>query len=209
MQKCFGILFFSVLVCCSNFSFGDVADFEDVAPLNIPSTPFSSGGLDFNSTQTENAVFPSGFAASDNGTQTFGWCGSACNGTQLITATTSSGELFNVFSVDAGHLTPAGQMLGYVPGMTVEVVGHRSNGTTVEQSLFIVENQVASYDLTGFTRLTSIEFFAPEVLAEGQSGMPDPLIDNIVFAVVPEPMTSSLLVGLSMVIAQVRRRKIA
>ncbi len=187
-------IFFVVTLIFTVRSVADVVDFEDVEPFNIPATPFSSGGLDFVSTQIENAIIPSGFAASDNGTQTFGWCGSACGGTQLITATADEGELFNVLSIDAGNLFPSDSPNGYVTGMTVEVVGNLPGGGSITQSLLIVENQFTSFLLEGFTGLTSLEIFAPEVLAEGGvKGNPDPVVDNIVFNTVPEPGATGLV----------------
>ena len=199
---------FMLVAAVSCIATAQVVDFEDVEPLIIPTAPFSSGGLDFMSSQPENAVFPSGFTASDNGTQIFGWCGSLCGGTQLITAEATSGELFNLESIDAGHIAPAGDDFGWVPGMTVEVVGYRSNGSTVEQSLFVQENEFTTFALKGFTNLTHFELFAPEVLAEGGVGNPDPVVDNIVFTTVPEPGLFSFgAIGLAALVT--RRRRIA
>lgn len=198
-----------VLLFGVSTSYADTADFEGLDPLIIPSTPFDSGGLTFTSEFAENTIVPPGAGvASDNGTQTFAWCGSGCGGTQLVTVEAIDGGVFNLDSLDAGNLAPAGTPLGFVPGMTLEVVGHQVGGQTIQQSLVIQENTFTTFDLIGFNSLEFFELFAPEVTDSTTGavlGNPDPLVDNINFTPVPEPGACFALVIASVMF--VRRRR--
>jgi hypothetical protein len=124
----------------------------------------------------------------------------------LITASHADGDLFNLLSIDAGNLSQAGLPLGYVPGMTLELVGFLSGGGIVTQSLEIIENQFTTFDLIGFTGLTALQMFAPPVLPDGIAGTPDPVVDNLVFSVVPEPSVfGAALFGWVVVLGSRRR----
>jgi len=166
---------------------GQVADFEEPG---LAATPFTSGGLDFVG-DGPNLVFPApGIGGANNGTTTFGWCGSSCTpAAQMITVTTNSGLLFDMLSIDAGNLSPRGNPLGYVEGMTLELVGYQMGGVTVTESLLIRENMFTTFALTGFTNLTRLEMFAPAV----GGGNPDPVVDNLVYRPIPAPSSVAVL----------------
>ena len=186
-----------VLMLCSLTSqlvLADTVDFEDVVPIKTPATPFVSGGLEFSSNTIGNLVLPPGFAfGADNGTQTFAWCGTSCGGLQTISATTTTGKLFDLLSIDAANLASAEFFNGWVPGMTVELVGFQAGGNVVTQSLLIQEDIFTTYSLVGFSNLTGFDIFSPIVFSDAGVDFPDPHIDNIVFQAVPEPATFVML----------------
>ena len=186
-----------VLMLCSLTSqlvLADTVDFEDVVPIKTPATPFVSGGLEFSSNTIGNLVLPPGFAfGADNGTQTFAWCGTSCGGLQTISATTTTGKLFDLLSIDAANLASAEFFNGWVPGMTVELVGFQAGGNVVTQSLLIQEDVFTTYSLVGFSNLTGFDIFSPIVFSDAGVDFPDPHIDNIVFQAVPEPATFVML----------------
>ena len=184
---------------------GDVVDFEDLPPLDLPATPFNSNGLLFESTSDFNAVFPAGFSlGADNGTQILGWCGSNCSDDpQVITLTFEPTDfqgvsLFDITSLDAGNLVGSGIGQGeFVPGMKIVAEGFYEDGTSIVEDLFIIENVFTTFELEGFTNLTRLELTAPPVLAEGVEGFPDPVLDNVVWnpaSGIPEPSSAALVI---------------
>jgi len=151
-------------------------DLEDVQAFS--SLPITSQGLRLTSTGGPNAIFNAPATGAQNTTGNFlAWCGSGCGGLQTVTASLPGGGAFSVTSIDAGNLDAAGSLLGFAPGMTLELVGNLLGGGTVTQSLTIVEDTVTTFSLTGFTSLVSLQMSSPAV----GGGNPDPLIDNIVF----------------------------
>lgn len=159
------------------------ADFEDIGGGSLPVT---TQGIDFANAASPgpNAVFNSPASGAQNTTGNFlAWCGSGCSGLQVVTAD-FGGQAFDALSVDAANLSAAGEGLGFVPGMTLEVVGNLFGGGTVSQSLTIIEDTVTTFNLVGFSNVVSLDFFAPVV---GDSN-PDPLIDNLVIDIASEPV---------------------
>ncbi|MEQ8752966.1 MAG: PEP-CTERM sorting domain-containing protein [Coleofasciculus sp. G1-WW12-02] len=187
----FPLVAFAVLTTGINANAATVTgDFEDVAPFS--SLPVTTQGIDFSNNQSPNIVLNVPDSGAQNTTGNYlAWCGSICGGVQVVTAS-FGGQLFDALSLDAANLQAAGVPLGFVPGMTLEVVGNVFGGGTVSQSLTLVEDTVTTFNLNGFTNLISLDFFAPSVDIGGETFNPDPLIDNLVIEEtqpVPEPLT--------------------
>jgi len=200
----------AVLFCLAASARGDtVLDFQDVLAAMGSDTPFftpiQTKGFTLASTNPPTG-FSAGFEvhgptslfyAGEVGVLTFAPATAPDN---LITLTQTSGQPFNLVSIDLARYFP------FDPAPTVTFTGIKSNGSTVNES-FTVTVPVGTaafqtFDFTGFTDVTSVSWGQPP-LADGLNQFSR--IDiGATGAPVPEPGSVALLVSLGGVLLGLR-----
>jgi len=167
--------------------------FEDLSsPLAATSSALVSSGYQFTTTDLHGIYDASNYGAS-NGTHFLVYRSSGV-GTESFAAV--SGTTFNLNSIDLGGWLN----FGSTP-LSIDITGYRTIGGNVVNTVSVAPGVFASYNLTGFTNVTSVSLgsFAGAYVA----------VDNINVSPVPEPETlAMLLAGLGLVGWTARRRAV-
>jgi len=213
MTRTLKILSVVMLVFGAGISYGQVIDFEGVAPPGsvsggyIEASPYfedgfilfgySSGIVDYSA---ENAILSSTTPnINSNGSDVFGWCGE-CVGLQIVLLPDSAGS-FNLQSLHATDLlftdesiTPPGDLL---------VEGFFADGSSVGTTLNLSDTWTTFTLPTSFTNLVGVTFSA------STAGVRNLGIDNIVVEAIPVPAAIWFFVsGLICLIGVARREKV-
>lgn len=178
---------------CATQAGAAVIDFEGAVAAGqvwYDPLPYTEAGFRLAANALDSsAIFGAGAPhANPNGGAFYGFCSYDLNCSRgkdvYVTLRTSDAGAFSLHSVDAANLDLSGRV------GTVELVGHLSTGGTVLAT--IAAGDWASYQLTGFSGLRSVDFYGHGITALA--------IDNLVVeaAAVPEPGTIALsLLGLA------------
>lgn len=213
MTRTLKILSVVMLVFRAGISYGQVIDFQGVAPTGsgsggyIEISPYfedgfilfgySSGIVDYSA---ENVILSSTTPnINSNGSDVFGWCGE-CVGLQIVLLPDSAGS-FRLQSLHATDLlftdesiTPPGDLL---------VEGFFADGSSVGTTLNLSDTWTTFTLPASFTNLVGVTFSA------SAAGVRNLGIDNIVVEAIPVPAAIWLFVsGLICLIGVARREKV-
>ncbi|MGP6086653.1 VPLPA-CTERM sorting domain-containing protein [Antarctobacter jejuensis] len=170
----------AVLILSATSAWSAVVDFEDVlAPGAIvagdPIFPYVEDGFVFTDVSSggRNAIFDASASWNDNGTAVLGW---VSNSTFAVAS--ASGRVFDFLGFDGTNLTPGGAVGQF------EVTGFFASGGSISAILAHTLDRFATYDLSGFTGLTSVQI--------RNAGMYDGAVDNLRLTPTPVPIPASI-----------------
>ena len=187
----------------------DVITFDQVPPPGnaIQSGTVTTQGFNFTSPSFHIIDQPAACAGGcvDDGSQYLAVAGSGLDSPVVVT--NAAGQTFSVFALDGAKLflTPGG-LNGDPNADTLDLLGTLSSGGTVSASFTLpAEGSFDTFNLTGFTGLTSL------TISGTGSGDPDAswAVDNMVVSSAPEPATLFLVFGviLPVLAASVRHKR--
>jgi hypothetical protein len=168
----------------------------DQAPAGIPATPYHEEGYTLINLQGSPAdgIFAPSSGLNTNGTNVFNWCAGCVPGGAVIQLTAHLGTPFAFLQLEAANLEAFD-----TTNQSISVTGYRGPTPVATQTLQLSDTWTL-YHLSGFTDVDRVVFSVGDAF-------PDPAVDNLRVAAVPEPATVLLLTtGLVGLLAYGRRR---
>jgi hypothetical protein len=195
------------IVCCALLCFvfeysivsADTITFEGVAPAGaqiVPAAPYIEGDFVITSPFPNNGIFSVSHPVNVSGFTSDFLAWNNLDAPPQISLANVFGDPFSVSSLEIGYSNTnpgAGSTDLTIVG---NLVGNLVGGGTVSQ-IFTSVTTATLVNLTGFTNLTSVDFF---------SSVGDTAIDNITLSAIPEPSSLAALSALFVIGTLTRRR---